>query len=224
MIGIFEPRNVKNHLINNDYTFDATNGFTILRWLCFRVSCLMATQAAKSPQSIYDNYDHIGETPIVSKLNAPLAPKIRAYIEECVRLCKPEVVYICDGSETENVNMLKLLQKTGTVEPLPKYNNWWAILYFVELSSTILKILSNLYWGNQFDQDPDVSDLPRNFLYESTCRKTHTLFFFNSFLLLFVFEISFFFSNKKINKNHHFLKSEKIYINLIKYIKIFEPY
>lgn len=94
------------------------------RLLCFRISRLKATVVAKNPHSVYDTFDHIGETPIVSKLNAPLAPKVRAYVEECVRLCRPEVVYICDGSEAENETMLTLLQKKGTVEPLPKYENW----------------------------------------------------------------------------------------------------
>ena len=50
----------------------------------------------------------------------------------------------------------------------------------------------------------DVSDLPRNSLYESTCRKTHTQFFFYFFL-----KISFFHKKKSP------LKSEKIHINLI---------
>ena len=68
-------------------------------------------------------------------------------------------------------------------------------------------------WGilRQFDQDlSDVSDVLRNFLYKSTCRKTRTEFFYFSFL--------------RFKKNHHFLKSEKNHINLIKYVKSFEPY
>ena len=56
----------------------------------------------------------------------------------------------------------------------------------------------------------NVSDLLRNFLYENTCRKIHSQFFLKFLLLLFlryhVFQ----------KKNHHFLKSEKIHINLIK--------
>ena len=40
---------------------------------------------------------------------------------------------------------------------------------------------------------------------------------FLRFFLLFVFKIA-------LKKNHHFLKSEKIHTNFIKYIKIFEPY
>ena len=58
----------------------------------------------------------------------------------------------------------------------------------------------------------DVSDVLRNFLYESSCRK-HTYLIFFRFFLLFVFEIFFL--------NHHFLISEKIHTNLIKYIKSF---
>ena len=67
----------------------------------------------------------------------------------------------------------------------------------------------------QFDQDLVViSDVLQNFLYESTCRKLHTQFFEIFFTSRFFFK----------RKNHRFLEYEKIHINLIRYIKIFEPY
>ena len=59
----------------------------------------------------------------------------------------------------------------------------------------------------------DISDILSNFLYKSTCRKTHTQFFL----------VFFYFSFLRYKKNHHFLESKKIHINFIKYIKIFEP-
>lgn len=90
----------------------------------FRVTNLMATHAAKSASPLEDIDDHIMGVPLVNKLTIPLAPKVRAYVEECVKLCKPDEVYICDGSEAENNVLLKMLEKKGTVERLPKYENW----------------------------------------------------------------------------------------------------
>lgn len=85
----------------------------------------MVTQAAKSNQnSKYETYDRIADTPVISHLNVPLAPKVRVFIEEAVRLCRPDDVYICDGSEAENKQLLKLLEKRGTIQQLSKYENW----------------------------------------------------------------------------------------------------
>ncbi|CRK91569.1 CLUMA_CG005220, isoform B [Clunio marinus] len=51
--------------------------------------------------------------------------KVKAFIEESVALCQPENVHICDGSERENQFMLKALQESGSIIPLPKYQNCW---------------------------------------------------------------------------------------------------
>lgn len=91
-----------------------------------QVARLMVTQVAKSsPSSKYDTYDRIADTPVYSNINTPLAPKVRNYLEEAIRLCRPDDVYICDGSEAENAQLLKLLQNKGTIEPLTKYENCW---------------------------------------------------------------------------------------------------
>ena len=84
----------------------------------------MVTHAAKSPSSKYETYDRIADTPVLGNISQPLAPKVRAYVEEAIRLCRPDDVYICDGSEAENKQLLKLLEKRGTIQPLPKYENW----------------------------------------------------------------------------------------------------
>ncbi|XP_019866924.2 phosphoenolpyruvate carboxykinase [GTP]-like isoform X1 [Aethina tumida] len=54
-----------------------------------------------------------------------LSPKVRAYVEENIDLCQPEQVHICDGTEHENSHLLDLMQKKGTIIPLPKYQNCW---------------------------------------------------------------------------------------------------
>ncbi|OXU28699.1 hypothetical protein TSAR_007135 [Trichomalopsis sarcophagae] len=86
---------------------------------------LMVTHAAKSPSSKYETQDRIADTPVINNIGTPLAPKVRTFIEEAVRLCRPDMVYICDGSEAENEQMLKLLESKGTIEKLPKYENCW---------------------------------------------------------------------------------------------------
>lgn len=88
------------------------------------------THAAKNPKSKNEYYDQIGNTPVISQLNTPLAPRVRSYIEECVKLCQPDDVYVCDGSESENNQLVKLLAKKGTIEPLPKYINWLVFCSF----------------------------------------------------------------------------------------------
>lgn len=85
---------------------------------------LLSTHVAKSP-AISNNYEFIGKTPLLKIPAEPLAPKVRSYIEECVALCNPKDVYVCDGSEAEYEHLLQLLEKNGTVSCLPKYENCW---------------------------------------------------------------------------------------------------
>ncbi|XP_055891142.1 phosphoenolpyruvate carboxykinase, cytosolic [GTP]-like isoform X1 [Biomphalaria glabrata] len=54
-----------------------------------------------------------------------LPNKVRHYVEESVRLCKPDTIHICDGSERENELLTYILQKDGIIKKLPKYNNCW---------------------------------------------------------------------------------------------------
>lgn len=82
----------------------------------------MVTHAAKSNK--FETYERIADVPVITNINTPLAPKVRAFIEEAVKLCRPDDVYICDGSETENAQLLKMLESRGTIQPLPKYDNW----------------------------------------------------------------------------------------------------
>lgn len=82
----------------------------------------MVTHAAKSNK--LETYERIADVPVISNVNLPLAPKVRAFIEEAVRLCRPDDVYICDGSDAENAQMLKMLESKGTIQALPKYDNW----------------------------------------------------------------------------------------------------
>lgn len=48
-------------------------------------------------------------------------------MERSARLCRPEGIHICDGTEAENTATLTLLEKQGLIRKLPKYNNWYAL-------------------------------------------------------------------------------------------------
>nr|XP_031844676.1 phosphoenolpyruvate carboxykinase [GTP]-like [Nomia melanderi] len=93
--------------------------------VCYpQVSRLLVTHAAKSP-AVSNNYEYIEKTPLSNTLAESLAPKIRSYVEECAILCNPKDIYVCDGSEAEYSHLLQLLEKSGTISPLPKYENCW---------------------------------------------------------------------------------------------------
>ena len=53
-----------------------------------------------------------------------LSPKVKAYIEENATLCQPDSVYICDGSDVENAQLLGMLEKMNVMKPLAHYDNW----------------------------------------------------------------------------------------------------
>jgi hypothetical protein len=50
--------------------------------------------------------------------------QVRTYIEETTSMCEPQNIHICDGSETENTFLLRLMVQQGTIQALPKYDNW----------------------------------------------------------------------------------------------------
>jgi len=55
-----------------------------------------------------------------------LPNKVRSYVEENARLCMPDSLHICDGSERENQLLMYMLQKDGMLKNLPKYKNCWS--------------------------------------------------------------------------------------------------
>lgn len=50
---------------------------------------------------------------------------LRTWVQRHVDLCQPDSVHICDGSEAENKALLALMQRQGTIQSLPKYDNCW---------------------------------------------------------------------------------------------------
>ena len=53
-----------------------------------------------------------------------LAPHIQEFIEEQRKLCQPDKIYVCDGSEEETKAVIQQLLEDGRCIKLPKYDNW----------------------------------------------------------------------------------------------------
>jgi len=55
---------------------------------------------------------------------ASLSPAVRQFVEENAKICQPEKIYVCDGSEQENQALLERLQQDRRLVKLNKYTNW----------------------------------------------------------------------------------------------------
>uniref|UniRef100_UPI00358EBD6A phosphoenolpyruvate carboxykinase, cytosolic [GTP] isoform X1 n=2 Tax=Myxine glutinosa TaxID=7769 RepID=UPI00358EBD6A len=61
-----------------------------------------------------------------SMLNSKLPNlELAEFVAASTRLCRPESVHVCDGSERENATLLALMQEQGVLRPLEKYHNCW---------------------------------------------------------------------------------------------------
>ncbi|NXP25020.1 PCKGC protein, partial [Scytalopus superciliaris] len=57
-----------------------------------------------------------------------LPTEARDFIETNAKLCQPENIHICDGSEEENKKILDIMVEQGMVKKLNKYENCWLAL------------------------------------------------------------------------------------------------
>uniref|UniRef100_A0A8C9F2U5 Phosphoenolpyruvate carboxykinase, cytosolic [GTP] n=1 Tax=Pavo cristatus TaxID=9049 RepID=A0A8C9F2U5_PAVCR len=57
-----------------------------------------------------------------------LPPQVREFIESSAKLCQPEGIHICDGSEEENKKILDIMVEQGMIKKLSKYENCWLAL------------------------------------------------------------------------------------------------
>ena len=53
-----------------------------------------------------------------------LSPAVKRFVEENARVCQPQKIYVCDGSDQENQALLERLQQDGRLTKLTKYENW----------------------------------------------------------------------------------------------------
>ena len=61
--------------------------------------------------------------PIIKGDFMSLSPKVRRFVAEKAELMKPKAIYICDGSEQENKEIIEDCCKTGLLKPLKAYKN-----------------------------------------------------------------------------------------------------
>lgn len=54
-----------------------------------------------------------------------LPPRVRAYIEEKAKLCQPDSIVVCNGSDEEFRKCICELEKTGAIKQLKAYDNCW---------------------------------------------------------------------------------------------------
>ncbi|NXL15136.1 PCKGC protein, partial [Setophaga kirtlandii] len=57
-----------------------------------------------------------------------LSPEARDFIETNAKLCQPECIHICDGSDEENKKLLDIMVEQGMIKKLNKYENCWLAL------------------------------------------------------------------------------------------------
>ena len=56
-----------------------------------------------------------------------LAPKVRDFVQDKAKLCQPDRVHLCDGSEAEATQLLQTMQQQGIAEKVSgKYENWYV--------------------------------------------------------------------------------------------------
>ncbi|XP_066483729.1 phosphoenolpyruvate carboxykinase [GTP], mitochondrial [Tiliqua scincoides] len=54
-----------------------------------------------------------------------LSGRVQEFVENGVRLCQPDSIHVCDGTEKENGKILNLLESEGVIKSLTKYENCW---------------------------------------------------------------------------------------------------
>jgi len=53
---------------------------------------------------------------------------LQEFIEEKARICKPDLIHICDGSEEEYTTFLEMLRENGSIQKLDGMENCWLAL------------------------------------------------------------------------------------------------
>ncbi len=52
---------------------------------------------------------------------------VQEFIEEKSKICQPDSIHVCDGTEEEYKWLLKTLQDAGWIQKLEHMNNWYYI-------------------------------------------------------------------------------------------------
>lgn len=76
-------------------------------------------------QTTKTSFNTVSSRGLTNLSAATLSDSVKKFIEDKARVCKPDQIQICDGSETENQQLIDLMVKQGMLEKLPKYENCW---------------------------------------------------------------------------------------------------
>ena len=64
--------------------------------------------------------------PVIHGNFEDLPVKVQDYVADKIKLCTPDDLHICDGSQEENQANLNKLMDMGIATPLSKHDNWYV--------------------------------------------------------------------------------------------------
>ncbi|OWK03208.1 PCK1, partial [Cervus elaphus hippelaphus] len=77
--------------------------------------------SAEMPPQLSDGLNYSAK--IVQGSLDSLPQAVREFVESSAKLCRPDQVHICDGSEEENQQLLSHMEEEGVIKRLKKYDN-----------------------------------------------------------------------------------------------------
>jgi GTP-dependent phosphoenolpyruvate carboxykinase len=70
-----------------------------------------------------------------SKFLTGLPTSVCQFVEEKAKICKPDRIMVCDGSDEEFNKLADLLQKDGVFIELKKLKNWYKLLLLFKINN-----------------------------------------------------------------------------------------
>jgi len=77
-------------------------------------------------------------------------PKIKAWVEECIKMCEPDSVYVCDGSTAEYDRLMQKCVDAGLATPLAKKPNSFL---FRSLPSDVARVEARTFISSVNEED-----------------------------------------------------------------------
>lgn len=77
-------------------------------------------------------------------------PKLKAWIEECAKMCEPDDIYLCDGSKAEYDRLMKKCVDAGLATPLAKKPNSFL---FRSLPSDVARVENRTFISSVKEED-----------------------------------------------------------------------
>lgn len=56
-----------------------------------------------------------------------LNESVKKFVEDKAKICQPDRIQVCNGSDAENQQLIDLMVKQGMLEKLDKYENWQVL-------------------------------------------------------------------------------------------------